>query len=196
MSTPLVPNWRVTIPYTVSGRTHKMRFYTGDAVLDSGTYKIPDRTAVSFDWSLGLTSVIGNMANIMSGGDSVGQPSLEELVGGIWQTRAVTAAPTFSPTGAPVLSSQMTLVLRDTNFKQIKVVVLDTGLQPPAHAVSLAGVDTAGAFFVTEFMPTHGDAHSPYTWIVGRSGAYLSTAPFIGYTLALNRRIRRVRGLA
>lgn len=196
MATPLTAQWRVTIPYLVQGRNHKVRFYVNDATVGGTTYQIPDRTAVLMNWETGVDSFIVSLGNIMSSGDTVGTCLLEQLVSGIWQLRATHTPGTFTVTGSYVPSSQATLVLRDTNFKKLKVVILDTGVQPPEHAVTVSGCDSQSQFFVTEFTSAGAGAQPPYKWVVSRSKAYIDPAGFVGYTVALNRKIRRARGLA
>jgi hypothetical protein len=197
MSTALVPTWRITVPYTATGRQHKLRMYIPTCTPAGASYTFTDRLAATVDWGDAVEGLATNLQNVMSTGTTLGDALLEELVAGIWLPRGNhTILAAFAPSAAPVLSSQWTLVLRDTNFKKMKVILLDVRVVPPAHATSVATCDAQSQFLVKNFTPAATAANPPYNWMIGRSGAFINTAPFVGLTLALNRKIRRARGLA
>ncbi len=196
MSQPLIATGRLLWTYTYSGITHKLIAYVRNVQAVGGSWNINSRTTDANDllWTLAAEaleqSVSYLLANSVAGGDVL----LQTLAAGVWNTLATYSPVTSHAVGTTVPVAQSTMVLRDTNFKKVKVVVMEPNQAAPQHWVSPLGGDANMDNFTKQWMSTFTVSNAPYNWQVGRGNQYLSTSPFIGITVTLNKKLRRARG--
>lgn len=195
MSTPLTASWRITIPYTVSGKAHKHRAYVRIATI-TPTYTLRQRDGTTTMLaSLAIDILANKLAIVVPAGSVFGTALLEEYSGGLWLPRyshAPTMGTVISGTLAP--ASQITVVLRDTGFHKIRAIMLDTKFPPPGHwnddgtAAGLGG-------WTDRYGLAGASSNDPYYWQVSRGNLYLQDSPWAGITFDLNNKVRRARGL-
>lgn len=199
MSTPLAAGGRITLPYVVSGFTHKLRVFVRNPQAVGGSYNINSRPVDANDivWTDALNDLATALSWAMPAGFSYVDGTLEKYTGGVY-TPLATATPTFTNHAAGTVQQgwQLTWVARDINLKKVKLVVLEGNASTFAHYVTLAAAVALNASsFIKEFTSAHLLTNAPYTWAVGRGNQYLNTSPFVGLTICGNRRVRRRRGL-
>lgn len=197
MTVPLTATGRITWNYTVNGQAHKARVFTKAPSLVGGAYYLDSRTTpASLIWEDCADKLTDAMTEIMGTGYTAGQAVLEHRVGSLWSTLAVHSIPTVTRSANAQPATETTLVLRDTAFHLVKVILLEGLETPPQHSVDPAGGDATMDLLIGAFLPTAPNAEDPYNWQVGRSNLFLNTTPFVAFTVTLNRKIRRRRGLA
>jgi hypothetical protein len=78
---------------------------------------------------------------------------------------------------------------------KLKVVTLEPSQTAPQHGVSPTGGDASMDNWISAFLSSGTTTNHAYRWVVSHRDLYLNTSPFVGYTVSLNRKIRRRRGL-
>lgn len=197
MATPLSALGRIVFPYTISGLTHVFHAYVRNPQVTGGQWKINTRAtdANDLNWEDAADALEATLANNMPTGATAGTAILQTRTGSLWLPQSFHTVPTWSPGASSKPAVQVTIVLRDINFKKIKVVVLE-GIEPaPEHETSPAGGTTNLQNLVKQFLSTFTVTNAPYNWMVGRGNQYINTAGFVGTTITLNRKVRRARGL-
>jgi hypothetical protein len=197
MSTALLATGRITQPYTIGGVTHKARAYVRGLTLGGGIWRVNSRTLDENDivWSDAANQFANNIGNLCDASTVFGAALLEQIVDGVWVTQDVFTVTVTTKTGTYKPATQVTMVLRDINFKKVKVVVMEGTEAAPQHINGPTDGGTQMDLFTHEFGSTHTNANASYVWMVGRGNQYLATSPFVGLTVTLNRKIRRRRGL-
>lgn len=193
MSTPLTALNRITVPYTVSGHTHKLRFY----VIDHGTITIDGfrtiETRTSFmGWSAAIQAFCTKFASVALGTVSViGTCLYEEFNDPIW-VPIQTYAPTSLSYGtqAPKLAVQLTLTLRGGNFGKLKIVIMES-----TYGVPIKTIVPTDDGFLGMWTTAYGDADDPINWQVGRDNTFMQNDPYAGISSDYNRKLRRMRGI-
>jgi hypothetical protein len=193
MSTPLAALNRITVPYTVSGHTHKLRFY----VIDHGTITIDGfrtiETRTSFmGWSAAIQAFCEKFASVALGTATViGTCLYEEFDDPLWLPMQ-----TYAPTGlsygtqAAKLAGQLTITLRSGVFKPIKVVIMES-----TYAVPIKSPVPPDDGFLGIWTVAYGASDDPINWQVGRDNTFMQEAPYAGYSTDYNRKLRRMRGI-
>ncbi len=199
MSTPLSAGGRITLPYTIANLQHKLRVFVRNPTAVGGSFNINSRSVDANDivWTDALNDLATAVSYLMGTGFSFGDGVLEKQTGGIY-TALATATPSYTDhsSGTAYYAWQATFVLRDVLLKKVKIVHLEGDLGAHAHSASRAAIPQAGYIsFIKEFMSDHVLTNAPYVWVVGKGNQYLNTSPFVGFTNAGNRRVRRRRGL-
>lgn len=194
MSTVLVASWRITIPYTVTGQNHKVHAYARIATTTpSFGLRHRDLTTV-IPWTDAADQFNRYFGDaFLPAAATWGTVLLEQLVGSLWQPQA-THSVTGTQTGTTIPASQVTVVLRDTTFKKIRLVALDTKYQPPIRWANLP-TGTVIDNNLVEWTGAYTDTASPFLWQVGRSNNFLQADPIAGISVDLNDKLRRARGL-
>jgi len=198
MSGPLLGIGRITVPYTVSGRTHSLRMYVNSPTLAGSTWEIDVRPSVggTIDWADAAESLANAMSSMLATGVTPGTALLEEYSSTGWLPRD-TATVTFpNLTGSSSLASQFTLSLRDSNFTRPKIVLMEVNNPGP---LKFTAPDAGGAnvdAFVAEFLNTGVTTNRPWFVMANMHGHFLQEEPFISATITYNHRMRKVRGLA
>src|ERR1700690_2054711 len=198
MATPLVPTTKIQWVYTVSGVPHKLVTLV-NATLIGGVWNLLDRDLVTTHTLADAMSGINPAFQAISGSDwDTGiTGTLFQLSGIVWNPMSV-VTDTITPAGGTgILGSQMTMVLRDINFKQVKVLVMEGTCAVGKHYNSQSAIEAAVGDFAKAFDGTGVTAHKPYLWVVCRSGGHLiGGSPWIGVTTDFNNKLRRRRGLS
>ena len=197
MATPLSALGRITQPYTINGITHKARVYVRNPQLVGSVWMINSRTTDANDvvWTDAALAWAQSIGSVTPTAGTFGTALLETRSGSVWTTVDTYTPTVTTQTGSTNVAGQITLVLRDVLFHKVKVVVMEGNETYPQHLVSPTGGDSTFDGFINEYLPTFAGTTPLYKWLVGRGNQYLSTAPFVGATVTLNRKIRRRRGL-
>lgn len=197
MAQPFTATWRITWPYLVAGVAHKLRQYVNsDGSVVAGVIQIFDRNLTPFNWTAAAQQMVDQLSNnMLDQSTSYGAALLENRTGSLWNLMATA---TVSPSGslAGVKSAtQYTIVLRDSLFNKMKVILLDAAWPAPAHyTVPTGGADAHERSFMAALAAA--GSNIPFDFIVSRSGHYVAASGgFVGSTIALNRKVRRRRGL-
>lgn len=197
MSTPLSALGRITWSYSVTGFTHKVRAYCKGIVASGGSFNIDSRTSPgSIVWSDAAVAFKNAITEMMGTAYAAGQLLLEQRSGSIWTVVAAQGVTSDTRSRTSLLATELTSVFRDTGFHKVKLVVLEGVEAPPAHSDDPNAGSAELDLMHKQFLPTYDDPAAPYLWMVGRSNLFLNTSPFVSYTVTLNRKIRRRRGLA
>lgn len=197
MATALSATGRITLSITVSGLVHKVRVYVRNPTFVTPDWFINSRTLDENDinWTdaaEGLAYVVSYMYPSAAG---IADAVLEERVGILWFARAFHTVTLPNKNGSVSLAQQATLVMRDVLFNKVKLILLDINLGGLDHTSSFSALGGNALNMITEFTSGALQEFAPYVWMVGRSDQYLNVAPFVGWTLAPNRKVRRARGL-
>lgn len=204
MATPLTASYRMSFQYVVSSYTHVIRHYVR-AVIVGGDYKVVLKDGVTQITPQQCADGMGNaLDNLFQTANPASAAwTLEHLSGMAWNPVATGGTATESGVStAPALASQITLVLRDTSFKKVKAVVMESTVKPPYH-FNVLGSNTGALHnfssllwaFCLEYDADTGELNPPQKWVVSRGNDYLQDHPFVGVTGDLNDKIRRGRGL-
>jgi hypothetical protein len=188
---------RIVVPVTIDGLTHVSRYLCRNPQVSGGTYNINSRAldANDIDWVAALARVTLALSNVMPTGAVWGSAHLEKFDGSVWTALAF-HTPTDATTGTGYSkATQMTAVFRDTTDKKLKLVWIEMTKPAPQHFVSATAGDGDEDGLLAPFVAGGGNASDPYNWMVSHRDTYLNTSPFVGFTISLNRRVRRRRGL-
>lgn len=204
MATPLTASYRMNFAYTVSGYTHRLRQYC-KAVIVGGAYKLVERDGTTQITPQNAADGMGNaLDNLFEDNNpSTCAWTLENLSGSAWNPVDSGSATVDSGVAtAYVPASQITLVSRDTAFKKVRTIVLESNIRPPYHFNALgSNTGQLHAFsstlwaFCLAFDLAAPEVYSPILWVVSRGNNYLADHGFVGVTGDLNDKIRRGRGL-
>lgn len=197
MAEPLVAEGRIVFAYTVDGLTHEIRAYVRNPQESGGTWFINSRTLDEndLDWEDAADGLFASASYPI--GDDVTFPDMELQIrdGVVWNLVATHTGASSNTSGAHKPGAQCTLVLRDTAFKKVKVVVEEPNTASPYHFLSVAAATGILDDFSKQYTPSATVTNAPYHWQVSRGNRYLNTSSFVGLTGSLNRRVRRRRGL-
>lgn len=190
---------RIVQKYTISGMVHRSVANVRNLQNVGGNYLINSRTTDSNDliWYDAATGFLEALSYWMPSAVTYTDAELWEKVSNAWILRAThTLAPTDHKAGTAQNAVQTTLVLRDAQFHQLKVIILEGPQTEHVHYSSLASTAPAALQnFAKQFTSTNTVANAPYLWQVSDSAQYINTSPFVGVTITHNRRVARRRGL-
>jgi hypothetical protein len=193
--TPITASDRINIAYTVNGLTHHLRFYTDVSVdsTDPTGYTVPGYPAgASAGASQAVADLIVKLKALFAADCSFDTFSIEQYVSGAWvvlATGSIGVTGTISGSSHP--ASEVTMTFYSATHKFIRVVLLETPDAPPIRQ----GYGTLGAnykAFVDDMLVRTGGKHLG-TWVKSRGDSFVQT--FLAEVVALNRRVRRRRGL-
>jgi len=200
MSQPLVATSRISIPYIVDGENHIARVY----VVKSGSsvpygVVLSDASTISFaDAAQGVWDAM--QFAFSDNGTQVSVPTavLESLVGSAWLPLEFAVLTGHGRSGGEDYHArQTTLVYRDTSYKKVKIVLMEGRFRDPEHVVAPSNSTSNLNGLLGAFAGFQTITNDPTEFVVGRSENYLlGTSGAVGATVALNRKIRRRRGLA
>jgi hypothetical protein len=198
VATPLTALFRITLTYVVAGLSHKVRAYVRPVAVGAQPWVLNDRTNtpmiitwrdVALGWWLHIFAPV--MTSSVPGASAV----LEQFVAGLWQPIDFYSVVQVGLDPAPpTLAEEATYVIRDTAFKKIRVILLETTQGYLGH--SNTGMGVTGSFdVVTPYLngatPV---ATSPWNWQVSRGNRYfLAAGAIAGLTLDQNRKLKRAR---
>lgn len=199
MTTPISADWRIQFPYQVNSLTHVITHYCD--VVASGDvtgFNVVDRLGSN---TIGVSEAIDNWwvnaDNIMqASATTIGAAILQQRVGLAWFPNAVyTPVTTLTETDPVILTSYTMLTMRDTLFHRIRGLMMETTGDVPSYTQSPTGFGANYDAYIAGFVtPTVVANMTPWLWVMGRSGLYIGS--FVSATIALNRKLRRERGLA
>lgn len=198
MAQDLIATGRIVQPYTVDGQPHRFVAYVRNIQFSGGNYFINSRTLDDndTDWEDAAEGLFQALSYLMSGTlTSNADAGLEEKVDEQWNPLAFYTPVTSNAAGSYKVATQSTVVLRDTAFKKMKIIQMETTEAAPQHFTQIAGGDTAYDNYIKQWTSGATVPTPPFSWQVSRGNRYINTAPFVGATVALNRKIRRARGL-
>lgn len=201
MSEPLTATYRLDLTIDVSSQIHKQRFYVeaSPSILSADGYYLFDRSGIASiqprDAAAVWWSAIKEWFNT-----SVGPATwiLYNFVAGAWNPVASGALTGNGTSTAPIeFASQVTISLRTSTFKRIRMVILEQSLLVQAgksytySALHTVAPNTADAIF-----GTFGGGASFQAWVRSRNKKELDGSnPLVSFTFDLNDKVRRARGL-
>lgn len=199
MATTLVPTYRMEFSYVVTGLLHKVRHYVN---VDTSTpVKILKRDGTT---AITPAAAAAGFVDAFQSGYGVNQPTafgwiFQHLVTGVWLPVATGTEPNENTVTTPQqLGAQVTSVFRDTAFKKVRLIELESIVPGPFHFANLAAATSFNAALgglLQQYDSTFTVTNPPFEWVVGRSGNYLATNPLVGVTWDLNDKVRRARNL-
>ena len=192
--TPLTATHRMELNMLCAGLNHQMRFLC-HAVLVGGTWELENNggyTNPTFDGA--VDQVLNLFAQIYDAGEmTFGPATLAHYVSGAYfpiHTYNSSVVPVATGNVAP--ASQITYVFNSTLFEKIKIVAMETNEVAPQHQTAIAGLSADEAAIVNSVIAPTSDVDLG-NWMRSRG----NEAPdgFVGFTVSLNKRVRRDRGL-
>jgi hypothetical protein len=199
MSTPLTATAKISFSYRVMGLVHRLDTYMAyNDVL--GQHQMVDRDGVTTVlWTLGAQYLWDKM-RVLFHPTNVPSPaaiSLFQRSGSFWNLIDV-ANLTGVGSGGDITGAgwQLTWVLRDTAFKKLRFIMLETLFASLDHTPT--GESGQGNIEACTDMLDGEDvnASAPYRWMKSRGDRFLAaTGVVAGLTSTTNQRIRRARGL-
>lgn len=200
MTTTLVAAGRLKIAYTPgAGFTHLMHCYIRNVQLVGAVYVANSRATDANDSPVSdiVTAFIETFSYLWPLGTTVADTLLELRTGSVWNPAAsYTFTGTNHAIGALWPASQLTVVLRDTMFRKVKVEILDTNQNALQHDATLTGGSAQMDSLLQQCSSGATLPGAPYSCLVGRGNTFLNTNPLVSWTIAHNRKLRRARGLA
>jgi len=198
--TVLVPQWRITFPYTVTPIQHVWHMFCNvTASADPSGYDVVARSGGS---NAGVSTVITRWWNQIKGAykpsdASLGNAHLDHLVSGSWQVVWYEANLVVANGGSPcelnwesVISGYSTGHVKDRFYFKEGII---GGL---SKATDWAGVVAQGIGVVIGSLYAVGGvpgATDPYWWRMMRDGQYAGA--WISSVISPNKRLRRKRGV-
>lgn len=197
MSSPLVATARIDLQYTVSTLPHHFRAYVKDLTVAGSSWTVAQRPSLgaAIDWADAAQGIWDTIRALMPVGSTADSATLQSRSGTIWTPLA-----SYSPTGAVSANTyspaqQMTLTLRDTGFKKVRVIFLEQTFAIPIHYPSYGGLSGDVLTFAKQFTTNRTVTNAPFEWQVSRSEDYLADFSFVALTTDLNDKVRRARNL-
>lgn len=193
---------RIGIPYTTIvssvGLNHVAHAYCRNPQVGGDSYQINSRLLDENDlnWEDAAQGFADLLSFFLDDTAQLGDAVLEKFDGSVWNTLDVETVTNSLGAGATYPASQDTIVLRDTALKKLKIVILEGNTQPLYHTKSFTTFDSGYGAAHDRIDPETANGGDFAVWAVSHRGLYLNTAPFVGFTVATNRKVRRRRGLA
>jgi hypothetical protein len=195
MATPLTATYRLHIPYISQGRAHVQHQYVRIATL-TPTITLRARDGVTETlWTDVVDGIVPGIAETLPAGSSFGAVTLENLAGVVWNPIAsyTAAAPVVAGTAFP--ATQLTVVMRTTTFKKIRLQVMDLKYAAPGHWIDRTLAPGGVVGYLSRYDGLVASGTDAWFYAVGRDNSYLQTSPFAGITIDLNDKLRRAAGL-
>lgn len=200
MSTPLTAVSKLEFKYDIRGFTHRINMYMAyNNIL--GQHQMNDRDGITTVlWTVGAQYIWDLLRVLYTTMDlTVGaQLSLFDRSGLFWNLVDVAQLTGVGTLGSGVaVAHQATWVLRDTAFKKLRFVVLETLAAYVGH--SQDGTTLGTPFNNVTGSLSGGDvsANAPYRWMKSRGNRFLAaTGVVAGLTFDVNDKLKRRRGLA
>lgn len=196
MPSTLTATHRIVAKWQNTGLEHVARAYCKRGTPIVGIEQVVHRDGSS---PIPITDAYQGMFNALSAivadTDADISFSLEERTGLLWNPLDFGSIPPI--TGRTLVpASQFTLVLRDTAFVKIRVVVLETAEQYVGHSASGTGINANTNDFVNSYNNVSMSGIEPYFWQKSLVDNYiLASGSVAGGTYDLNDRAKRDRGL-
>lgn len=191
---------RIVLKYTVAGHLHRAVANVRNPQLVGSVWQINSRTLDANDmvWSDAANGFYESISYLTPAGTTWSAAEFWQKVANAWVLRSTfTLTSTDHSSGTSYPAGQHTLTLRDVQFHQLKVIVLDSSAGDiPKKYLAISAMPTQVQNFAKQFTsaPTVGGA--PYIWQVSDSDQYINTSALVGLVTTYNRKIRRAYGLA
>jgi len=197
VATVLTATHRITISYIVAGSLHKYRAYCKRQDPLIGDPAVLDRDGGLITWTDAAEGLWGLVNQLYNTAVAAASALFEERSGAVWlpiASATLAAVGTDATPYAP--AQQITWVIRDTAFKKIRAVWLETSQPYIGHSNTVtglsAGVNQVGAAYQEEGAFTN----NAFRWQKSRGDNYiLATGAVAGVTFDLNDKLKRGRGL-
>lgn len=200
MSQPLLAVTRISVFYTIQSFRHVWRGYVSQDPAAFTPRHILKRDGVtSISWVVAAQAAWDTIRQVIRSTETpVPSARLENLVVGTnqWQlTDVANLINAGASADATVKASQLTVVVRDTAFKFLRFVVLESTPGYVGHAENGLGIDAHIDVVVNNLNGTNIAANEPFTWQMSRGFRYINPSGSIaGATLDLNDKLKRRRG--
>lgn len=197
MATPLVAAYRITLNYTVAGLAHKWRGYCKPNAVGAQPWSLITFNSLFVDtWVASIQALWSQLCNFAFTTDvAPATAQLEQNLGLLWVPLDFTLL-TGSGTNTPpaTLAQQYTAVVRDTAFRKMRVVLLETAMPYLGHSSSGVGLGTLSDNTTQAWSGAITSAAYPFQWQISRGGNYILRAGAIaGVTFDQNRKLKRAR---
>lgn len=196
MPSTLTATHRIVAKWQNSGLEHVQRAYCELGTPIGGVQQLVSRDGVSpIPVPDAYQGMFDALSAILADTDAAISFSLEERTGLIWNPLDFDSIPPF--TGRTLVpASQFTLVLRDTAFIKIRVVVLETAEGYVGHSASGLGINANTDDFTNNYNGNTGVGTEPFFWQKSLVDNFiLAGGSVAGGTYDLNDRAKRDRGL-
>lgn len=204
MATPLTAVNRIDFVYVIDGLTHhNVRYCDWDGSTSSPTLaRNGGGSAITLQDAADAWA--NALAQVLAVGDAqTASYTLQEYSSGAWLDRVFGTTDIDSDwTNPRIPASQITLVLRDTDFKFIRMQVFESA-QPMPYHFSALGSNTGPLHTFSSRLwnmcynfDSAGEAGlNCWDWVKSRGNNFLATTAFVGVTGDFNDKVRRARGL-
>lgn len=196
MPTPLVATYRIVTQYTVSSLVHVQHSYCQpDTVDGDDTTLVPRDGGAAILWSDAADKQWANAFTYWVVADDGAVATLEHRVGSIWNPVAFHTL-TGGGGGSLAAASQLTVVMRDTSFKKLRLTLMEGNTGYVGHSASGVGMPGDIDSLIYAFTTPVDDRACPGNWVKSRSNLFLlESGTVAGATLDLNDKLKRARGL-
>lgn len=204
METPLTATARIDFVYTINTLPHHLVHYCEWDGSTSTPTLARNGGGAAIALQDAADSITAAMSQIFSQDDDQNVDfTLQERSGSVWLDRVFgTSHMDTDWTNVRIPASQMTLVLRDTEFKFLRVVYLESAQPLPYHFSSMGSNTGPLHTFSTRLWSTAYAYNSPsesatnaWDWVKSRGDNFLNSSAFVGITGDFNDKVRRARGL-
>lgn len=196
MAQALVAEFRVVITYTVVGKPHVQRSYCQVEDISDVVPNLIGRDSDLTEWTDCAQGWWDEMRGIVDNSAIGANAVLEQRTGAIWFPMKSVALTDNGAGSVETLASQYTLVVRDTAFKRIRVIIMEpgTGLYV-GHSANGLGITELTDDVANAWNGENADLTMPYNWAKSRGDRYvLGSGAIAGGTYDLNDRMKRERG--
>lgn len=198
MAQPLLATNRVTFTFTVSGLNHVQRFYCERAAPLLGVEQLADRDGiVTRDAQSCFDSGWQGIARVLGVLTTTATAILEEYSAPLWNPVAAFTVSAAGDQAADTPASQLTVVVRDTAFKKIRMTTMEPGLGYAGHSNTGYGFNVSADQYIDSITGADTDTFGIYRWAKSRGDRFIMASGMIaGATLDFNDKLKRSRNLA
>lgn len=197
MATPLTATYRITMTYTPSPLTHKWRGYVKPVAAGPQPWSLTTFDGLSVDTWVASIQAWWNVLRTFMYDTTTPAPDavLEQHAGLLWvplDFAALTGAGTLGVGNAA--AQQTTIVVRDTAFAKMRIVLLEPNQPYLGHSSTGLGLTAGATAIANEYNGVANTPADPYNWQVSRGNRYVLRAGAIsGLTFDQNRKLKRAR---
>lgn len=198
MSTPLAAVSRLDFRYRSYSRQHRLSTYVAyNNVL--GAHQLNDRDGITtILWTLAAQYLWDKVRAIYDGTNtpSAASVTLLDRVGTLWHVTDVAALTGIgSGGGQNQAAQQFTWVLRDTAFKKLRFITLESNGGYLYHTDDGCGAGAGTDAISNMLNGVDTNANAPFRWMKSRGDHFLAASGTIaGFTADLNDKIKRAAG--
>lgn len=198
MSQPLIATYRITFSYTVLGLLHKFRAYCKPVAVGVQPWVLRDRNgaATALNWAnIAFDAWRDYFANQYPPSVTGAAAVLENFQSPLWVPLDFTTIAQAGGSGDAINPTQQsTWVIRDTAFKKIRVIWLETTAPFLGHSANGLGLYVESTPVTHAYDGTVTVDQAPFQWQVSRGDRYVLAAGSVaGLTYDQNRKLKRAR---